>query len=129
MLVKTFNTCLEHYARNEFYYVIQVSIFQIEKILRTLYEKNGIHALYTDENKIVPKGLEFFVSQLRENKLLSYKFSFFIEWLLTGSSQIIPENIRNKIAHGISDFDEFNSIYNRNNALSMILIYLILSKP
>ncbi len=49
-------------------------------------------------------------------------------YLLSGLSEIIHENIRNKISHGISDVDQFKAIYQKNKALSIILIYLSLSK-
>ena len=123
-----FRTSLEHYGRGDFFHCIQTGIFQIERILRALCEKNGILNLYRDENKTVPKGFDYMIGKLREKKVLSEKFLFFIEWLLSGSSEIIPENIRNKIAHGISEVEQFKAIYTKNNALSIILIYLSLSK-
>ena len=123
-----FHTSLKHYGRGDFFHCIQTSIFQIERILRALCEKNGILNLYTDENRTVPKGLEYMIGELKEQNVLSNKILFFIGWLLSGLSEIIPENIRNKIAHGISDVDQFKAVYTKNNALSIILIYLFLSK-
>lgn len=123
-----FSTSLNHYGRGDYFHCIQTSIFQIERILRALCEKNRISILYKDEDKVVPKGLESMTRQLKERNILSEKILFFIEWLLIGSSEIIPENLRNKIAHGISDVDQFKAIYTKNNALSIILIYLSLSK-
>ncbi len=125
---RMFNTSLEHYGRRDFFYCIQTSIFQIECILRSLCEKKGILNLYENEKRIVPKGLEYMIGELREKRVLSNKLLFFIGWLLSGLSEIIPENIRNKIAHGISDVDQFKTIYTKCNALSIILIYLSLSK-
>ena len=127
-----FRTSLEHYGRGDFFHCIQTSIFQIERILRTLCEKNEILNLYQDKKKEVPKGLDYMIGELKERNVLSDKILFFIGWLLSGSSKIIPkiihENIRNKIAHGISDVDQFKAVYTKNNALSIILIYLSLSK-
>lgn len=125
---RMFHTSLEHYGREDFFHCIQTSIFQIERILRALCEKNGILNLYKDEKKEVPKGLDYMIVKLKERNVLSDKILFFIGWLFSGSSEIIPENIRNKIAHGISDVDQFKTIYTKNNALSIILIYLSLSK-
>lgn len=123
-----FHTSLEHYGRGDFFHCIQTSIFQIERILRALCEKNRILNLYKDEKKEVPKGIDYMIGKLKEQNVLSNKILFFIGWLLSGLSEIIPENIRNKIAHGISDVDQFKAIYTKNNALSIILIYLSLSK-
>ena len=123
-----FHTSLEHYGRGDFFHCIQTSIFQIERILRVLCEKNGILNLYKYENRTVPKGLEHMIGELREQNILSKKILFFIGWLLSGFSEIIPENIRNKIAHGINDIDQFKAIYTKHNALSIFLIYLSLSK-
>ena len=126
---RMFFTSLEYYGRGDFFLFIQTSIFQIERILRTLCKKKGIYNLFTDEKKTHPKGLDYMIRQLKEKKVLSTKFLLFIDWLLSGSSEtIIPENLRNKIAHGIDDMENFNIIYNENNALSIILIYLSLSK-
>lgn len=125
---RMFRTSLEHYGRGDFFHCIQTSIFQIERILRALCEKNRILNLYKDEKKEVPKGLDYMIGKLKERNVLSDKILFFIGWLFSGSSEIIPENIRNKIAHGISDVDQFKAIYTKNNALSIILIYLSLSK-
>ncbi len=125
---RIFITSLEYYGRGDYFHCILTSIFQIERILRALCIKNKILNLYKDENKIVPKGLEYMIGELKAKKVLSTKFLFFLEWLLSGSSEIIPENIRNKIAHGLSDVDQFKAIYTENNALSIILIYLYLSK-
>jgi len=123
-----FHTGLSHYERGDFFHCINTIVFQIEGILRTLCEQNGILNLYHNGKKEHPKGLEYMIPKLKEHKVLGDKILFFIEWLLSGSSEIIPENIRNKIAHGISDVDHFKSIYTRYNALSIILIYLSLSK-
>jgi len=123
-----FHTSLEHYGRGDFFHCIQTSIFQIERILRALCEKNGILNIYEDENRTVPKGLKYMIGELKQQNVLSNKILFFIGWLLSGLSEIIPENIRNKIAHGISDVDQFKAIYTKYNALSIILIYLSLSK-
>jgi hypothetical protein len=123
-----FRTSLEHYGRGDFFHCIQTGIFQIERILRTLCEKNGILNLFKDEKKEVPKGLDYMIGKLKEKNVLSDKILFFIGWLFSGSSEIMPENIRNKIAHGITDVDQFKAVYTENNALSIILIYLSLSK-
>ena len=125
---RMFHTSLEHYGREDFFHCIQTGIFQIERILRALCEKNKILNLYKDEKKEVPKGLDYMIGKLKEKKVLSDKILFFIGWLFSGSSEIIPENIRNKIAHGICDMDQFKDIYTEKNALSIILIYLSLSK-
>ena len=125
---RMFHTSLEHYGRGDFFHCIQTSIFQIERILRALCEKNGILNLFHDEKKEHPKGLEYMIGKLMEQNVLSNKLLFFIGWLFSGLNEIIPENIRNKIAHGISDMDQFKAIYTKYNALSVILIYLSLSK-
>ncbi|MBA7483784.1 hypothetical protein ES707_19301 [subsurface metagenome] len=125
---RIFRTSLEHYGRGDFFHCIQTGIFQIERILRALCEKNGILNLYKGEKKEIPKGLDYMIGKLKEKNVLSDKILFFIGWLFSGSSEIIPENIRNKIAHGISDVDQFKAVYTENNALSIILIYLSLSK-
>jgi len=125
---RIFHTSLEHYGRGDFFHCIQTNIFQIERILRALCEKNGILNLFKDEKRTVPKGLEYMIGELKEQNVLSNKILFFIGWLLSGLSEIILENIRNKIAHGISNADQFKAIYTKNNALLIILIYLSLSK-
>jgi len=126
---RIFHTSLEHYGRENFFHFIHTSIFQIERILRTLCKKNGISNLYKDEKKTHPKGLDYMIRQLKDNNILSTKILFFIDWLLSGSSEtIIPENLRNKIAHGVDDVEKFKTIYTKYNALSIILIYLSLSK-
>jgi len=125
---RMFSTSLEHYGRGDYFLCIQTNIFQIERVLRALCEKNGILNLYKDEKKEVPKGLDYMIGKLKEKNVLSDKILFFIGWLFSGSSEIIPENIRNKIAHGISDVFQFKAVYTKNNALSIILIYLSLSK-
>lgn len=125
---RIFHKSLEHYGREDFFHCIQTGIFQIEHILRVLCEKNKILNLYVDDKKTVPKGLDYMIKKLKEKKALSGKVLFFIGWLLSGESEIIPENIRNKIAHGISDVDQYKAIYTNYNALSFILIYLSLSK-
>ena len=124
-----FHTSLTHYGREDFFHFIHTSIFQIERILRTLCKKNGIYNLYMNKKKTHPKGLDYMIGQLKEKKVLRTKVLLFIDWLLSGSSEtIIPENLRNKIAHGIDDMENYKTIYNKNNALSIILIYLSLSK-
>ncbi len=125
---KMFLISLEHYSREDYFHSILTIIFQIERILRDLCEKNGILNLFVDENRAVPKGLEHLIRPLREKNVLSKKILYYIEWLLTGSNEIITENIRNKIAHGIDNFEQFKIIYNKKNALAIILIYLSLSK-
>ncbi|KKL21409.1 hypothetical protein LCGC14_2445750, partial [marine sediment metagenome] len=120
-----FREGLGHYGRRDYFHCIQTILFQIECILRDLCKKSGILTLYKDENKTVPKGLDYMLGELREERVLSDKILNFIEWLMSGSSEIIiSENIRNKIAHGISDLDQFKAIYTKYNALSIILIYL-----
>ncbi|KKL70327.1 hypothetical protein LCGC14_2106010, partial [marine sediment metagenome] len=92
---RMFHTSLGHYGRGDFFHCIQTSIFQIERILRALCEKKGILNLYTSDNRTVPKGLEYMIGELKKQNVLSNKILFFIGWLLSGLSEIIPENIRN----------------------------------
>lgn len=125
---KMFQISLEHYGRGDYFHNIQTIIFQIERILRDLSEKNGILNLFEDENRTVPKGLEHLLGQLSEKDVLSKKILYFIGWLLSGSCEIITENIRNKIAHGVDNLEQFKIVYNKKNALAIILIYLSLSK-
>ena len=125
---KIFQLSLEHFGRGDYFHSIQTVVFQIERILRKLCEEEELVILYKDNNRVVPKGLEFLIGRLRGKKILSEKLIFFIEWLLSTSPEYMSENIRNKIAHGINSLEQFETIYTRKNALAIILIYLYLSK-
>ena len=125
---KIFEISLIYYVRGDYLSFIQGSVLQIERILRILCEKKSIVNLYKDEKKENPKGLEYMIGELKKQGEVSGKFLFFIEWLLINSSEIISENIRNKIAHGIDDWNQLREIFTKYNALAILLIYLFLSK-
>ena len=129
---RMFFKSLEHFGREDYFHSIQISIFQIERILRTLCYKNEILNLFKDDKKEIHKGIDYMLRKLKERNILSEKLLFFMGWLLSSldstNIKVIPENIRNKIAHGLDDLDSFNDIYTKYNALSIILIYLSLSK-
>ncbi len=62
------------------------------------------------------------------NKIVNVKTLTFINWLLLSEGEMFPKNYRHEIAHGLSKLAQFNEIYTKKNALSLILIYLSLSK-
>lgn len=125
---KMFQICLHHYNQKDFFHCIQIIIFQIEHVLRVFCEKKGVLNLYRDEKKTIPKGLDYLIPQLKKEQVLSTKRLYFIEWLLCGSEDMITENIRNKIAHGIASINQYKNVYTKKNALALILIFLCLSK-
>lgn len=129
---RMFFKSLEHFGREDYFHSIQTSIFQIEHILRTLCYKNEISNLFKDDKKEIHKGIDYMLKELKDRNILSEKLLFFMGWLLSSldstNIKVIPENIRNKIAHGVDDLDTFNHIYTKYNALSILLIYLSLSK-
>ena len=129
---RMFFKSLEHFGREDYFHSIQTSIFQIERILRALCYKNEISNLFKDDKKEIHKGIDYMLRELKERNILSEKLLFFMGWLLSSldstNIKVIPENIRNKIAHGVDDLDTFNHIYTKYNALSILLIYLSLSK-
>jgi len=130
MSKKNFQTSLHHYGQKDYFHCIQNCVFQIESILRGLSEKIGILNLYHDEQKTVPKGLEHLINQIKihEKQVISEKLIYYIEWLLCNSTEFMTENIRNKIAHGIDNVEQFRTVYTKWNALALILIFLCLSK-
>ncbi|MBN1216813.1 MAG: hypothetical protein JXA99_15405 [Candidatus Lokiarchaeota archaeon] len=125
---KLFYLSLGYFVRKDYFLFIQTCIFQIEHTLRALCEKKNIPNLYKDEKKEVPKGIEYMIGELKKENLLNEKLLFLIGWLFSGEETIIPKNIRNKIAHGIKDLNDFIIIYTEENSLLIILIYLSLSK-
>jgi len=125
---KLFQTCLVHYHQGDYFHCIQCVVFQIEHILRKFSERSEIPHLFHNKKKTIPKGLDYLIPKLKEKQVLSAKLLYFIEWFLCGSEDRITENIRNKIAHGITSIDQFRNIYTKKNALALILIFLCLSK-
>jgi hypothetical protein len=114
---------------NEFFFPsMQSSIFQIESVLRNIclkYEKET-RSIGTEKER--QKSMGSLIQILRENKIVKEKILVFIEWFLSNESNQISKNYRNDIAHGLDSMEQFNGIYTKENALSLILIYLSLSK-
>ncbi len=112
---------------NENYFAcIQISVFQIESILREICSRKNIETISIEENKERQRSIGSLISKLKE--IVSEKVLLFIKWLLLNEEGQISKNYRNKIAHGIDTINQFNGIYTRENALSIILIFLSLSK-
>jgi len=123
---RLFYNSLQSYFNENYFACIQISIFQIESILRYICAKNNIETISIKENKEQQRSIGPLITKLKDT--VSEKVLLFIEWLLLNEEGQISKNYRNKIAHGLDSIDQFNEIYTRENALSIILIFLSLSK-
>ena len=114
------------YFNENYFACIQICIFQIESILREICTRNNIETISIEENKERQRSIGSLIVKLK--KIVSEKILLFIEWLLLNEEGQISKNYRNEIAHGLNTMNQFNDIYTKENALSIILIYLSLSK-
>ena len=123
---RLFYNSIESYFNKNYFKCIQFSIFQIESILREICAKNYIETLSIEENKERQRSIGSLITKLKD--IVSEKLLLLIKWLLLNEEGQISKNYRNEIAHGLDSMDQYNEIYTRENALSIILIYLSLSK-
>ena len=123
---RLFYDSVKLYFNENYFACIQICIFQIESILREICARNNIETISIEENKERQRSIGSLISKLKE--IVSEKVLLFIEWLLLNEEGQISQNYRNEIAHGIDTMNQFNGIYTRENALSIILIFLSLSK-
>ncbi len=123
---KIFQCSLKSYFNENYFDCIQSCLFQIESILREICKKNNIETISIEENKERQRSIRPLIAKLK--KIVNEKTLIFVEWLLLDEEGQISKNYRNVIAHGLDSINQFNDIYTKANALSIILIYLSLSK-
>ena len=123
---RLFYDSVKLYFNEKYFTCIQICIFQIESILREICARNNIETISIEENNERQRSIGSLISKLKE--IVSEKVLLFIEWLLLNEKGQISKNFRNEIAHGLDTMNQFNGIYTRENALSIILIFLSLSK-
>ncbi len=126
MSIRMFQRSLKSYFNENYFDCIQSCVFQIESILREICIKNKIEAISIEEIKERYKTIGSLILKLRE--IVNERILIFIEWLLLDEEDQISKNYRNVIAHGLDSINQFNDIYTKANALSILLIYLSLSK-
>lgn len=124
--IRMFQRSLKSYFNENYFDCIQSCIFQIESILREICAKNNIETISIGETKERQRTIRPLTSKLKD--IVSERILIFVEWLLLDEEDQISKNYRNVIAHGLDSITQFNDIYTKNNALSIILIYLSLSK-
>ena len=124
--IRMFQRSLKSYFNEKYFDCIQSCVFQIESILREICIKNNIEAISIEEIKERYKTIGSLIPKLRE--IVNERILTFIEWLLLDEEGQISKNYRNIIAHGLDSIYQYNDIYTKNNALSIIIIYLSLSK-
>ncbi len=123
---KMFHRSLKSYFNEKYFDCIQACVFQIESILRDICNKNTIETISIEETKERHKTIGSLLPKLKE--IVKERILIFIEWLLLNEEGQISKNYRHVIAHGLDSLNQFNDIYSNANALSIILIYLSLSK-
>lgn len=123
---RMFKRSLKSYFNENYLDCIQISIFQIESVLREICNKNIIETISIKKNKETQRSITPLILKLKD--IVNEKTLIFIEWFLSDEEGKISKNYRNIIAHGLDSIDQFNDIYSKKNALSIILIYLSLSK-
>ena len=123
---KMFQHSLKSYFNETYFDCIQSCVFQIESILREICTKNKIETISIEKIKERQKTIGSLIPKLK--KIVNERILIFIEWLLLDEEGQISKNYRNVIAHGLDLINQFNDIYTKDNALSIILIYLSLSK-
>ena len=123
---RLFYDSIKSYFNENYFACIQICIFQIESILREICIRNNIETISIEENKERQRSIRSLISKLKE--IVSEKVLLFIEWLLFNEEGQISKNYRNEIAHGLDTMNQFSDIYTKENALSIILIFLSLSK-
>ncbi len=123
---RMFEYSLKSYFNKNYFDSIQSSVFQIESILREICKKNNIETISIEESKERQKTIGSLIPKLKG--IVNERILIFIEWFLLDREDQITKNYRNIIAHGLDSIDQFNDIYSKTNALSLILIYLSLSK-
>ncbi len=121
-----FQRSLKSYFNENYFDSIQSCVFQIESILREICKKNNIETISIKETKEHQRSIRPLIAKLKD--IVNEKTLIFIEWLLLDEEGQISKNYRNIIAHGLDSIKQFNDIYTKENALSIILIYLSLSK-
>jgi hypothetical protein len=123
---KMFQRSLKSYFNENYFDCIQSCVFQIESILREICIKNNIETISIEENKERQRSIRPLIAKLKD--IVNEKTLIFIEWLLLDEEDQISKNYRNVIAHGLDSINQFNDIFTKDNALSIILIYLSLLK-
>ncbi len=117
----------EFFLNGDYVCSINLSIFQIESILKKICNINSLPTRVEVDNKERQSGYTKILEYLKKEQLISKNLLCLIKWVLLDEVDQIGQNLRNKIAHGISDLNTFRSIYNKEMALLLILIYLKLS--
>jgi len=123
---RMFQRSLKSYFNENYFDCIQSCVFQIESILREICIKNNVETISIEKTKERQKTIKPLIPKLK--KIVNERILIFIEWLLLDEEGQISKNYRNVIAHGLDSINQFNDIYTKYNALSIILIYLSLSK-
>ncbi|MFW9875922.1 MAG: hypothetical protein ACFFG0_22705 [Candidatus Thorarchaeota archaeon] len=123
---RMFQRGLKSYFKENYFNCIQSSIFQIESVLREICIKNKIETISIEETKERQKTIGSLIPKLKN--IVNERILTFIEWLLLDEEGQISKNYRNVIAHGLDSINQFKDIYTKDIALSIILIYLSLSK-
>ena len=121
-----FQRSLKSYFKENYFNCIQSCIFQIESVLREICIKNKLETISIEETKERQKTIGSLIPKLKN--IVNERILTFIEWLLLDEEGQISKNYRNIIAHGLDSINQFKNIYTKDNALSIILIYLSLSK-
>ena len=113
---------IEKFRKKEYISAIHILIFQVEAILRGRLIDFGI-SNYTEKNGVQQfLSLRSVLTKLRENHDLQEDFLIFLDLFLCDQVFV---NLRNKVAHGLTEIEEFNE-YN-TVALIFILIKLVKS--
>lgn len=123
---KMFQDALQAYFDENYFTSIQTCIFQIESILKEICLDNSIEIIAIDDDRERQRTMKPLMQKLKE--IVNKKTLTFINWLLLNEGEMFPKNYRHEIAHGLGTLDQYSEIYVKKNALSLILIYLSLSK-
>jgi len=119
---------LKNFFDGNYYSSMVTCVFQVEIVLREICIKNNIETISIEEAKTRQKSIGSYITKLRENELVNERLLLFIEWFLLNEAEQISKNIRHQIAHGINSKEQFDNIFTKENAISLVLIFLSLSK-
>ena len=112
---------IEKFRKKEYIAVIHVLIFQVEVILRNRLKDFGISD-YTEKNGVQQYlSLGSVLPKLHENHDLPEDFLIFLDLFLCDQQFV---NLRNNVAHGLTEIEEFNE----NNTVALIFILIKLVK-
>ncbi len=123
-----FYRALQYYFDGNYNSSIMSCVFQVEVVLREICRKNNLETISIEETKTRQKTIGSYITKLREIKLANEWLLLFIEWFLLNEDNQISKNVRHQIAHGINSKEHFDNIFTKENAISLILIFLSLSK-